>query len=80
MPRQRTFRSRATINEERAALIAQALSTQEGRISLANASREPTRRDPNYSDVGGELFTLEPLPAGGLDRYNSIFNNQNQVK
>ena len=54
---------------ERAALIAQALETEEGRVALAQAMVEPIRRALEYQAVGRKLLLVDELPQGALARY-----------
>ena len=56
-------------NMERAALIAQALETEEGRVALAQAMVEPIRRALEYQAVGRKLLLVDELPQGALARY-----------
>lgn len=50
-------------------VIAQALSTEEGRIALAQAMVEPIRRSLEYQAVGRKLLMVDELPQGALARY-----------
>jgi len=70
-------------NEEKEELIAQALSTSEGRIALSNDMVEPSRggleynigavepiqRSLEYNAVGRKLLMIDELPQGALARY-----------
>jgi len=57
------------MNANREALIAQALETEEGRTSLAEAMVAPIRREMNYQGIGRRLLMVEELPQGALGRY-----------
>jgi len=56
-------------NEQKEAIIAQALNTDEGRIALAQAMVEPIRRSLEYQAVGRKLLLVDELPQGALARY-----------
>ena len=55
--------------EAKEAVIAQALSTDEGRTALAQAMVEPIRRSLEYQAVGRKLLLVDELPQGALARY-----------
>lgn len=50
-------------------IIAQALTTDEGRTALAQAMVEPIRRSLEYQAVGRKLLMVDDLPQGALARY-----------
>jgi hypothetical protein len=54
---------------DKEAVIAQALSTEEGRVALAQAMVEPIRRSLEYQAVGRKLLMVDELPQGALPRY-----------
>lgn len=54
---------------EKQEVIAQALSTDEGRVALAQAMVEPIRRSLEYQAVGRKLLMVDELPQGALARY-----------
>ena len=56
-------------NEQKEAVIAQALNTDEGRTALAQAMVEPIRRSLEYQAVGRKLLLVDELPQGALARY-----------
>lgn len=56
-------------DQEREALVAQALETDEGRVALAQAMVEPIRRALEYQAVGRKLLMVDELPQGALPRY-----------
>jgi len=56
-------------DQEREEVIAQALSTDEGRVALAQAMVEPIRRALEYQAVGRKLLMVDELPQGALARY-----------
>ena len=64
------FRKKA-IDAKRAAIIADALSTPEGRIALASAMVEPLRRSMEYSSIGRQLMMVDELPQGAFASYES---------
>lgn len=55
--------------EQKEAVIAQALNTDEGRVALAQAMVEPIRRSLEYQAVGRKLLMVDELPQGALARY-----------
>lgn len=55
--------------EQKEAVIAQALNTDEGRVALAQAMVEPIRRSLEYQAVGRKLLLVDELPQGALARY-----------
>ena len=57
------------INQQKEALIAQALDTPEGRVALAQAMVEPIRRALEYQAVGRKLLMVDELPQGAYARY-----------
>ena len=57
------------VNEKRAALIAQAMDTPQGRVALAQAMVEPIRRALEYQAVGRKLLMTDELPQGAYARY-----------
>jgi len=54
---------------EREAVIAQALETPAGRVSLAQAMVEPIKRALEYQAIGRKLLMVDELPQGALARY-----------
>jgi len=54
---------------QREAVIAQALETPEGRVSLAQAMVEPIKRALEYQATGRKLLMVDELPQGALARY-----------
>ena len=58
-----------SVNQEKEALIAQALETPEGRVALAQAMVEPIRRALEYQAVGRKLLMVDELPQGAYARY-----------
>ena len=55
-------------NEQKEAVIAQALNTDEGRVALAQAMVEPIRRSLEYQAVGRKLLLVDELPQGADTR------------
>lgn len=60
---------KAAVNQQKEALIAQALDTPEGRVALAQAMVEPIRRALEYQAVGRKLLMVDELPQGAYARY-----------
>ena len=56
-------------DQDKEAIIAQALETDEGRTALAQAMVEPIRRSLEYQAVGRKLLMVDELPQGALARY-----------
>lgn len=56
-------------DDQKEAIIAQALETDEGRTALAQAMVEPIRRSLEYQAVGRKLLMVDELPQGALARY-----------
>lgn len=56
-------------DDQKEAIIAQALETDEGRVALAQAMVEPIRRSLEYQAVGRKLLMVDELPQGALARY-----------
>lgn len=63
------FDKNSLTNEQKEAIIAQALNTDEGRVALAQAMVEPIRRSLEYQAVGRKLLLVDELPQGALARY-----------
>jgi len=55
--------------EQKQAVVAQALNSDEGRVALAQAMVEPIRRSLEYQAVGRKLLLVDELPQGALARY-----------
>ena len=56
-------------DQQREAVIAQALETPEGRVALAQAMVEPIKRALEYQAIGRKLLMVDELPQGALARY-----------
>lgn len=56
--------------EQRDALLRQALQTQEGKIALGQAMANPIRRNLDYQGVGRKALVVDPLPQGALPVYD----------
>ena len=56
-------------DEQKQAVVAQALETEEGRTALAQAMVEPIRRALEYQAVGRKCLMVDELPQGALARY-----------
>ena len=55
--------------EAREAIIQEALSTEEGRIALAESMANPIQTSLLYQSIGRKLLVVDPLPQGALARY-----------
>lgn len=62
-PEYKGFLRGAITNEQKESIIAQALSTDEGRAALAQAMVEPIRRSMGYQSVARKIFPPDPLPC-----------------
>lgn len=56
-------------NEQKEAVIAMALESQEGRTALAQAMVEPIKTSLMYQGVGRKFLMVDELPQGALPRY-----------
>lgn len=56
--------------EQRDALLRQALQTQEGKVALGQAMANPIRRNLDYQGVGRKALVVDPLPQGALPVYD----------
>lgn len=56
--------------EQRDALLRQALNTHEGKIALGQAMANPIRRNLDYQGVGRKALVVDPLPQGALPVYD----------
>ena len=58
------------LNEmEKEAIVQQALSTEEGRVALAESMANPIQTSLLYQSVGRKMLVVDPLPQGALARY-----------
>jgi hypothetical protein len=61
----------APVSDERRDLLVQrAISTQEGKIALAQAMASPIRRNLDYHGIGRRCLVVDPLPQGALATYD----------
>jgi hypothetical protein len=58
------------LNGNRQNIIAQYLSTQQGRSLLAQSMISPIRRHINYQSIAQKTFLIQPLPQGALPSYD----------
>jgi hypothetical protein len=58
------------LNANRQNIIAQYLSTQQGRGLLAQSMISPIRRHLNYQNVARQAFLVQQLPQGALPSYD----------
>ena len=55
--------------DEREAILQEAISTEEGRIALAESMANPIQTSLLYQSIGRKLLVVDPLPQGALARY-----------
>ena len=55
---------------EKETLLMKALSTERGKIALAQAMANPIRRNLDYQGVGRKALRVDPLPQGALAVYD----------
>ena len=55
--------------DEREAILQEAISTEEGRIALAESMATPIQTSLLYQSIGRKLLIVDPLPQGALARY-----------
>ena len=60
----------AMTNEQKEALIQEAMNTEEGRNALAQAMANPIRQSLDYQGIGRKLLVVDPLPQGALPVYD----------
>lgn len=65
-----TVAAPAYSEEQRDALLRQALTTHEGKIALGQAMANPIRRNLDYQGVGRKALVVDPLPQGALPVYD----------
>jgi len=63
------FAKNSYTDQEKEEIIAQAMETEEGRVSLAQAMVEPIRRALEYQACGRKTIMVDELPQGALARY-----------
>ena len=56
-------------NDEREVILQQAISTEEGRLAIAESMANPIQTSLLYSSIGRKLLVVDPLPQGALARY-----------
>jgi len=56
--------------EQKEAMLAQALTTEKGKIALGQAMANPIRRNLDYQGVGRKALVVDPLPQGALPIYD----------
>ena len=57
-------------DEKRDELIARAITTQEGKIALAQAMANPIRRNLDYHGIARRALVVDPLPQGAMPTYD----------
>ena len=60
----------AVSDVEKESLLAKALTTERGRVALAQAMANPIRRNLDYQGVGRKALRVDPLPQGALAVYD----------
>jgi len=55
---------------EKEALLSKAISTERGRVALAQAMANPIRKNLDYQGVGRKALRVDPLPQGALAVYD----------
>lgn len=55
---------------EKEALLSKALTTERGRVALAQAMANPIRKNLDYQGVGRKALRVDPLPQGALAVYD----------
>jgi len=59
----------AMTEEMKGQIIQEALSTEEGRLALAQSMANPIQTSLLYQSVGRKLLVTDPIPQGALPRY-----------
>jgi hypothetical protein len=54
---------------DRDSLVAQAMSTQEGKLALAQAMANPIRKNLDYQGIARRALCVDPLPQGAIASY-----------
>jgi hypothetical protein len=57
-------------DERRDDLVARAISTQDGKIALAQAMANPIRRNLDYHGIARRALVVDPLPQGAMPTYD----------
>lgn len=57
-------------DEQKEAMLAQALMSHEGKVALGQAMANPIRRNLDYQGVGRKALVVDPLPQGALPVYD----------
>ena len=57
-------------DEQKEAMLAQALMSSEGKVALGQAMANPIRRNLDYQGVGRKALVVDPLPQGALAVYD----------
>jgi len=69
LSKQKTYSYPQLTNNQKEAIIAEALKTEDGRLAISQAMVEPIRRQLDYSSIGRKLLLVDELPQGALARY-----------
>jgi hypothetical protein len=72
LPKVKKPKAKRTPVLDRQALISNALTSAEGRQSLAQAMAAPLHRRLDYASVARRAFNVTPLPEGALPVYSSM--------
>ncbi len=57
-------------DDRRDDLIARAISTQEGKVALAQAMASPIRKNLDYMGIARRALVVDPLPQGAMPTYD----------
>jgi hypothetical protein len=57
-------------DERRDDLISRAISTQDGKVALAQAMANPIRRNLDYHGIARRALVVDPLPQGAMPTYD----------
>jgi hypothetical protein len=57
-------------DEQKEAMLAQAMHTENGKVALGQAMANPIRRNLDYMGVGRKALVVDPLPQGALPIYD----------
>lgn len=57
-------------DEQKEAMLAQAIQSEKGKVALGQAMANPIRRNLDYQGVGRKALVVDPLPQGALPVYD----------
>ncbi len=70
LPSNATLSDPMMSDNDRDELVTQALMTQDGKVSLAQAMANPIRRNLDYQGIARRTLVIDPLPQGALPVYD----------